>query len=101
MGSRGDGSDVYDGVPSLAPSLARDGLGCHGHIILATVGSRWVLLYIVCMATHLLVRMMCLWNSFASKKKAQTKKMGALTFLVPSFSDAHFSRSTIKVGMTP
>ena len=31
MGSRGDGSDVVDGMQSSAPPLARDGLGYHGH----------------------------------------------------------------------
>jgi hypothetical protein len=31
MGSRGDGSDAVDVMPSSAPSLARDGLGYHGH----------------------------------------------------------------------
>ena len=31
MGSHGDESDVFDGVPLLAPSLARDGLGYHSH----------------------------------------------------------------------
>ena len=33
MGICEDGSDVFDGVPSLAPSLARDGLDCHGHVV--------------------------------------------------------------------
>ena len=40
MGSRGDRINVYDGVPSAAPSLAKDGLGCHGHVVLAKVGRR-------------------------------------------------------------
>ena len=31
MGSRGDGSDVVDVMPPLAPFLARDSLGYHGH----------------------------------------------------------------------
>ena len=40
MGSRGDRTNVDDGVPPSAPSLARDSLDCHGHVVLAKVGSR-------------------------------------------------------------
>ena len=39
MGSLSDGSNDYDGVPPSAPSLARDGLGCHGQVVLAKVGT--------------------------------------------------------------
>ena len=38
MGSRGDGTNDYDGFPSSVPSPARDGLGCHVHVVLGSNG---------------------------------------------------------------